>query len=218
MAPSKRNDANDPRDPQGAPESGSTAPSPPTRDDEPRPPAPSGADGDRSEWLIVGSIRKPHGIHGEVAAAALSDFPERLAPGVVVGIGGDRPERLIELHTVRWHKGAWLLGLVGVRERNDVEALRGSNIFLPAQPRADLPANYYYEHELIGCRCAGPAGEDLGLVTALFAGGGGTVLEVAAPRGPALVPFRSPIVVRVDPEARVIHLDPPRGLFDDDAL
>ena len=99
-----------------------------------------------------------------------------------------------------------------------VEALRGSNLFLPEQPRADLPSNYYYEHELVGCRCVGPSGEELGRVEALIDGGGGSVLEVTSPRGSVLVPFKSPIVVRVEREARVILLDPPRGLFDDDAL
>ena len=36
-----------------------------------------------SSWLIVGAVRKPHGVHGDVLVEIVTDFPERLADGVV---------------------------------------------------------------------------------------------------------------------------------------
>jgi 16S rRNA processing protein RimM len=172
----------------------------------------------RQGWLAVGKIRRPHGIHGELTVEPVTDFPERMVAGVEIGLGINGPDQLMTVHTVRWHKGAWLLGLAGIQERDSVERFRDLWVFLPAQERAALPENYYYEHELVGCRCLDVDGHDLGTVTALVDGGGGALLEVATSGGTVQVPFVSPIVTGVELSSRVVTLDPPRGLFDDDAL
>ena len=174
--------------------------------------------GPEADWLAVGRVRRPHGIHGEITVEIVSDFPERLAVGTEIGLGEEAPTLRVTVQHVRRHKGDWLLSLEDVHTREDVEGWRGLWVFLPAQERSSLPERYYYEHELIGCRCVATGGTGLGEVTALEDGPGGALLKVAATAGEVLVPFRSPIVVRVDLEARTVELDPPRGLFDGDAL
>jgi len=176
------------------------------------------ASGPDASWLAVGRVHRPHGIHGEVTVEILTDFPERIADGVEIGLGHDAPEFLKTVHHVRLHKGEWLLSFLDLRTRDDVEGWRGLHIFLPPQERDQLPPTYYYEHELVGCRCVHQDGTELGTVTALQDGPGASLLVVAASAGEVLVPFRSPTVVRVDLKAGVIVLDPPRGLFDGDAL
>jgi 16S rRNA processing protein RimM len=39
------------------------------------------------EFLAIGKLRRPHGIRGEMLMDVLTDFPERLTPGVHVFIG-----------------------------------------------------------------------------------------------------------------------------------
>jgi 16S rRNA processing protein RimM len=176
------------------------------------------ADGPEASWLAVGRVRRPHGVHGEVAVETLTDFPERLVAGVEIGLGQDAPEFQRVVHRVRFHKGDWLLSFVGAFTREDVEGWRGLWVFLPAQERSKLPANYYYEHELVGCRCVLADGTALGDVTDLQTSSGTSLLAVATEGGEVLVPFAAPIVVKVDLAARAVVVDPPRGLFDDDAL
>jgi len=176
------------------------------------------ASGPEASWLAVGRVRRPHGVHGEVTVEIVTDFPERIADGVEIALGHDAPEFRRTVFHVRIHKGDWLLSFADVRTREEVEAWRGLNVFLPEQERSLLPPTYYYEHELVGCRCVLADGSDLGAVTALQDGPGGSLLVVAAVAGEVLVPFTSPIVVRVDLAAGTIVLDPPRGLFDGDAL
>lgn len=176
------------------------------------------ATGER-EWLAVGRARRAHGVHGDVLVEIVTDFPERMAPGVTVGFGEAQPQRFFTLHALRHHKGCWLLSLDGVEDRRAAEQLAPAWVFLVAQERSSLPENYYYEHELIGCRCRAPDGADLGRVAELVDLGGGTLLRVTVEGGgEVLVPFRSPIVVGVDLGSGVIHLDPPEGLFSGDAL
>ncbi len=171
------------------------------------------------EWLAVGRAQRAHGVHGDMLVEIVTDFPERMVPGVTVGLGEVQPERFFSVHAVRHHKGAWLLALEGVTRREEAEALAPSWVFLAAQERSSLPANYYYEHELVGCQCRAPDGRELGRVVELLDLGGGTLLRVAAAEGrEVLVPFRTPIVVRVDLKGGMIDLDPPGGLFSGDAL
>lgn len=171
------------------------------------------------QWLAVGRVSKPHGVHGELAVEVVTDFPERLQPGIEVGLGPEAPTSLRHVHTVRWHKNAWLVGFVGVLSREEAEELRGWWLFLPALDRAALPPTFYYEHELVGCTCCLPDGRTLGTVDSLLPGGAQALLAVRTEHDvEVLVPFVSPIVVRVDATARRIVLDPPDGLFDGDAL
>lgn len=173
----------------------------------------------KDDWLAVGRARRAHGVHGDVLVDIVTDFPERVVSGVTVGFGERHPEQFFSLRGVRHHKGAWLLTLTGVTRREDAQALVALWMFLAPQQRACLPENYYYEHELVGCRCRAPDGADLGRVVELLDFGGGSLLRVEPEAGAeVLVPFRSPIVVRVDLQARIVHLDPPQGLFSGDAL
>jgi 16S rRNA processing protein RimM len=171
-----------------------------------------------ASWLAVGRVRRPHGVHGEVAVETVTDFPERLVAGVQVGIGEDSPDFHKTVYKVRLHKGDWLISFVDVRTRNEVEGWRGLWLFLPAQERSHLPENYFYEHELIGCRCALADGTVLGEVKELLEGPGGALLTVVGSGKEVLVPFVSPIVVRVDLATQTVVVDPPRGMFDDDAV
>ncbi|HVN76270.1 MAG TPA: ribosome maturation factor RimM [Thermoanaerobaculaceae bacterium] len=171
-----------------------------------------------ASWLAVGRVRRPHGVHGEITVEILTDFPQRIADGVEVGLGHDAPEFRRTIRHVRVHKGDWLLSIADVGTRDEVEGWRGLHVFLPPQERSQLSPTYYYEHELVGRRCVRPDGSELGTVTALEDGPGGSLLTVAAPSGEVLVPFRSPIVVRVDLEAGTVVVDPPLGLFEGDAL
>ncbi len=169
-------------------------------------------------WLAVGRVRRPHGLHGEITAEILTDFPERIADGVEIGLGHDAPEFKKVVYHVRLHKGDWLLSFVDLRTLEEVEGWRGLYVFLPPQERTQLPPTYYYEHELVGCTCAHVDGTELGTVSGLQDGPGASLLVVATAAGEVLVPFKSPTVVRVDLGAGTVVLDPPRGLFDGDAL
>ena len=72
-----------------------------------------------------------------------------------------------------------------------------------------------YIHEMPGVSVR-VGGEIIGRVIRLVevAGGEGDLLAVDVGGREILVPFRRPIVTRVDREAREIELDPPGGLLE----
>ena len=170
------------------------------------------------QWLIVGRVGKPHGVHGDVLVEILTDFPERLADGVEFGLGDEGgPTENHRVFRVRFHKGRWLLSVAGVRDRAVVESWRGRCLFLPEQSLDELPEGYYYEHHLVGLSVVSVAGEPLGTVTGVDPGGVQALILVRRDHREFMVPYVAEIVREVDLENRRIVLDPPRGLLDDDA-
>ncbi len=171
------------------------------------------------QWLIVGRVAKPHGVHGDVMVEIITDFPDRLADGVQFGFGGeDGPEEFFEVHRVRAHKGRWLLSVTGVRDRDTVEEWRGRYLYLPEQGRDDLPEGYYYEHELVGLQCRSVTGEPMGEVVGLDRGAGQDRLVIRRAGRDYLVPYVPEIVAEVDLERGVVVVDAPPGLLDDDSV
>lgn len=170
-------------------------------------------------WLIVGCVSKPHGVHGAVLAEIITDFPERLTAGSEVGLGpSSGPVRTVELHDVRYHRGQWLLEIVGIRTRDEVEDWRRLYLFLPEQSLDELPEGYYYEHHLVGLSCIDRAGSPLGEITGLEEGAGQMRVVVRRGRREFLVPWVPVIVVEVNLEDGQVVLNPPPGLLDDDAV
>lgn len=172
-----------------------------------------------AEWLIVGRVGKPHGVHGDVLVDIITDFPERLADGVRFGLGSeDGPEEFHDAFRVRYHRGRWLLSVKGLRAREAIEPWRGRFLFLPEQSLEELPEGYYYEHHLVGLECVSPDGVTLGVVTGVDPGPAQTRLVVRRDRRDFLVPYVPEIVREVDLDGGRLILDAPPGLLDDDAV
>lgn len=175
-------------------------------------------DSDDRLWLIVGRVGKPHGVHGDVLAEIITDFPERLKDEVRFGLGDESgPNEYFHVHRVRLHKGRWLLSVKDVRSRETVSGWRGLYLYLPEQAIEDLPEGYYYEHHLVGLECRSAAGEVFGRVVELDFGSGQTRLVLEKEGRELLVPYVPEIVREVQLEQGAIILDPPEGLFDDNA-
>ncbi|HSN57419.1 MAG TPA: ribosome maturation factor RimM [Candidatus Sulfomarinibacteraceae bacterium] len=172
---------------------------------------------DERDWLVVGQVVKPHGVHGDLVVDVITDFPERLADGVRFGVGeGAEPTAFHEAFRVRYHKGKWLLSVADLRDRDAAEDWRGRYLFLPEQALDELPPGFVYEHHLVGLGCRSPGGEDLGTVTGLDQGPGQHRLVVRRGRREFLVPYVPEIVTNVDLDGGIVTIDAPPGLLDDE--
>jgi len=177
--------------------------------------------GSRNEqsWLIVGVIRKPHGIHGNLLVDIETDFPERLTEGVQFGLGdSDGPSEFHEVHSARYHKGQWLLSIKGIRDRETVGAWRERCVFLPEQALDELPEGYFYEHHLVGLECRSPEGGALGSVVGVDTETQQARLVVRREHREYLVPYVPAIVTSVDIKSGTITVDAPPGLLDDETM
>ena len=185
------------------------------------------------ELALVGRIRKPHGIRGEVVVEPVTDAPEaifasgrRLFVGTedgaplpardADGVSREGTHGVVTIERARGQDGAWLVKLEGVADRNAAERWRGRALLLPL---ADLPApadDEIYFHDLVGMRVVLADGTPVGEVFALYELPQGLVLEVTRPDRPAaLVPYQPNVVTEVDVDAGLVRIAPPEGLLDD---
>lgn len=171
--------------------------------------------------LAVGRIRRPHGVKGEVVVTSLSDHPEGIfSPGVILRSGtdpaaGPDPDLPpLRVETSRPFQDGFLVCFGGMRDRNDVEDLRGLLLFQHVDAVAPLADDELFHHQLIGLSVHTVAGKEIGEVRELVELPPSVLLEVRTPRGTQLIPFNPAIVTEVDLEAGRLVVDPPEGLLD----
>ncbi len=170
---------------------------------------------DPAAWVTVGQVVKAHGLLGEVSVEPLTDFPERFGPGTMLlvrraGIGTGS----LRIEAARPHKGRLLVRFEGVVGPEAAEELRGVDLCVRPDDLSRRPDNFYFHWELEGFEVRDGAGMLLGTAGELGEAGSLPLLTVQTRAGARDVPFRYPILVSIDRQARRIVLDPPAGLLD----
>ena len=176
------------------------------------------------EFIIVGRVRKAHGIRGEVVVEPITDAPDAVfASGRRVFAGtvtGDLAPNRAELHVAssRPFNEGFLVAFAEVPDRNVAETWRGRYLLLPAD---ELPApsdDEVYVHELPGMRVVLESGEAVGTVEETYELPQGLAIDVRreSPREgeTVLMLYDERTIASVDRAARVIVVTPPEGLLE----
>lgn len=173
---------------------------------------------EETRHLVVGRLRKPHGLKGDCAVFPLTDQPnEVFAPGNAVwlkNLAGDTIAGPLLIERSRPYHRQWL---VAFRDHLDVDAVKpwGGGFLAVEADRLRPPAEgEVYLHELTGFAVRDAAGSPLGLVTRVIEMPAGLMLEVQGPKREFLLPFRKEFVVEMDRVARRLVVSPPAGLLD----
>lgn len=174
------------------------------------PQPPSGSDRQRSgpDFLVIGRIIKPHGIRGEVAVKALTDFPERFESITTVYVGDETSARRYTITATRPHKQGILCVFEAVSDRDAAEALRGLYLKIPIEEAMPLPADTYYHHQLIGLQVVTDTGLPLGRLADILETGANDVYVVHGSGSEVLLPATAEVIRSVDLAAgqMVVHL------------
>lgn len=153
------------------------------------------------DLLLVGYVRKAHGLKGEVVLRLTTNRDERVAPGAVL-VAGDSA---LIVKAARPKEGDYLVFFEGVTTREAADELRGAELFAEALDDPDE----LWVHELIGARVIDQGKVDRGEITAVQSNPASDLLVVD---GEGLVPVT--FVVEVDVDAQVVRIEAPDGLFD----
>ncbi|HET7213842.1 MAG TPA: ribosome maturation factor RimM [Terriglobia bacterium] len=169
-------------------------------------------------FIAIARIVRPQGRKGEVLAEILTDFPSRFEglQRVFLEVPGHEP-RAATLEHARLHKGKIVLKFASAGSIDDAEALRGRLVLVPDEEKVALAAGQYYLWQLEGCQVVvETAGTrtPLGIVTEVERTEGADLLHVADGSREVLIPFVRAICKVIDPESRLIVIDPPEDLLD----
>jgi len=188
------------------------------------------------KFVTVARILRARGNKGEVAAELLTDFPERLPEIKEMSLreqsGARRGVVLRAFWVDRNHPGKGVFHFEGVNSIDDAEKLRGLEVQIPLERRAEAPTGSFFVSDLIGCSVfelaatASPVSSSpcslaqapalLGKVRDVYFPGEGQpgtpLLAVDTSRGELLVPLAEDICKRLDVVARRIEVQLPEGL------
>jgi 16S rRNA processing protein RimM len=190
------------------------------------------------KFVTVARILRARGNKGEVAAELLTDFPERLPEIKEMSLRAESGARhgvvLREFWVDRNHSGKGVFHFEGVDSINEAEKLRGMEVQIPFEQRAEAPAGSFFVTDLIGCSVfelaasASPVSSSpcslaeapalLGKVRDVYFPGEGQpgtpLLAVDTWRGELLVPLAEDICTTIEIAARRIEVRLPEGLRD----
>lgn len=169
--------------------------------------------------LVVGRLRKPHGLKGEITVFPLTDDPAAVfAPGrsvSVVDLEGNVVAGPFEIERSRDYHREWLMKVRGVELRGAWEPWRGLFLGAPAESLAPPAGDEVYLHELAGFAVRREDGTPLGLVSDVYEMPAGLMIEVQGPKREFLLPYRREFIVGVDRGERRLVVTLPAGLIDE---
>jgi len=168
--------------------------------------------------VVVGRLRKPHGLKGDCNLFPLTDDPATIfAPGReiwVVDLAGDTVAGPLTVERSREYHREWLVKFAGVESRDALEPFRAHFLAVPPDRLNPLAADEVYLHELDGFSVRLPDGTPLGIVSAVYELPAGIMIEVQGPKREFLLPYKKEFVQEVDRARRRLTVMPPEGLVD----
>ena len=146
--------------------------------------------------LVVGVIKTPHGVHGEVTIDPRSDVPGRFRVGAVLDCDGLGPLTIVSL---RGAPDRPIVGFAGYADRPDAEPLRGRSLRVTREEARKATKGSFLWADLLGLRAETPTGEIIGIVGDVLRAGETDVLVITrATGGELLVPAIASVVRDVD--------------------
>jgi 16S rRNA processing protein RimM len=154
----------------------------------------------RTDGLLeIGSIGRPHGLHGEVYVDLVTDRTERLDVGSSLLVN----TTWLTVVRAKPHGQRWLVMFDGITDRVSAERLTSGRLY--AEPIDDPDA--LWVHDLVGATVRTESGTEVGRCVGVVANPASDLLELD---DGTLVPER----FVTGAVGGVITIDPPEGLLE----
>jgi 16S rRNA processing protein RimM len=158
--------------------------------------------------VLMGVIGGAQGLRGEVRVKSFTEDAIAIGDyGTLYGADG----RPFEILDIRPHKEMVVIRFRGVNDRNQAEALNGTELFIERDSLDDeeLDEEEYFYADLEGLEARDAEGNSYGVISAIFDFGAGDILELTQPGKRAqLMPFSEASVLEIDFEGGTILIDP----------
>lgn len=174
--------------------------------------------GNDTDFLCIGSITKPHGIHGE-----LKVVPGLHWQNVFQSLEKcflrfeDQPGEWKTIRNVRAQKENIILQLDDVETRNNAENYRGYDLYVQQDQIPEMPNDMYLVSDLIGLTVQSQDGKYLGNIKEVMHMPAYEIYVIDTGKDEVLVPAVKEFVKQVDLGNSRMIIQPIDGMFDNDA-
>lgn len=156
-------------------------------------------------FLVIGKLRRPHGLKGDILMEVMTDFPERIKSGELVYIGEEFKESYFR--TCKWHGKLMRISFEGINDPESAGEYRNKYVYVHCDNSPELPEGEFYHHQLIGLQVISDDGKNLGVVTSILETGSNDVLSVQDMHGrEILIPVIQQVMRDVNIESGIITI------------
>ena len=167
------------------------------------------------DLVQVGVIVGPRGLGGDLWIKSFTQDPADV--GAYGTISDAEGRRTFDVRVLDVVKGKVLARISGVEDRDGVEALKGTALFVSRSTFPEPDEDEFYLADLVGLAAETASGEVVGKVSGVYDYGAGDLLEVSRPEATSLMlPFTRANVPVVDIAGGRVVIDPPNGWFETD--
>lgn len=172
--------------------------------------APGSPDGE-PVYLVVGFLRRAHGLRGEIIMDLHTDFPKRLRSGRKLFVGDEH--KLMMLSGARPHAKGLLVKFKGIETPEDAGQLRNQWVYVKATDVPALPEGQIYQHELFGFKVIDENDRPLGELVEIIETGANNVYVVKDESGKEiLLPAIPSVILELDVDRRLMRVHLLEGL------
>jgi 16S rRNA processing protein RimM len=165
----------------------------------------SGSPEGEPEYLVVGFLRRPHGLQGEILMDVHTGFPERLRAGRRFYIGEDR--QLVSLVSTRPHQNRLLVKFKSFDSPEQVGRFRNQWVYIQTSEAQKLPKGQLYQHQLFGLKVEDDKGIQLGELVEIIETGANDVYVIRNIQGgEVLIPAIESVIQKIDLDRRIMRV------------
>ncbi len=169
----------------------------------------------QAELVTIGKIERPFGVRGEARVRSLSDVPgrfERLSRVTLVAPSG----KLLETTVIQVRSGGptFIVAFEAFTAPEQIAEFRGGLVQIPRGDSPALPADQYYECDLVGLTVWDEGGILLGTLEDVWDLSGNQVFVVRRDGKELLIPAAKQVVAKVDIAGRTMTVRLPEGLSE----
>jgi len=163
-------------------------------------------------YLVVGFLRRAHGVQGEIIMDLHTDFPERFRSGRKLFVGEEH--KVMTVESVRSHAKGLLIKFKGIETPEETAQLRNQWVYIKATDAPPLPEGQIYQHELFGFQVVDENENLLGELVEIIETGANDVYVVKNESGKEiLLPAIPSVILDLDPAHRLMHVHLLEGLI-----
>jgi 16S rRNA processing protein RimM len=169
----------------------------------------------KDDFYYIGRILKTYGNKGQVMVHLDVDDPSEYLglESVYLDLHGERVPFFIDSIDLK-HKNKAIFGFQDYSNIDDAECLKGMEMYLPLSSLPPLNEDQFYFHEIKGFHVSDATYGDLGIVEDVIELPHQSLLQVNHDGKEILIPIVDEIIVEVDKEMKVLHIEAPEGLIE----
>ncbi|MCX7974231.1 MAG: ribosome maturation factor RimM [Candidatus Aminicenantes bacterium] len=164
--------------------------------------------------IVLGQIVNLQGKKGELRFKPLEGGERLLSPGTEIYLKKEDKILPFQIESIIKFKKQIIIKLKGIDSTEDALFTLGQEVLFPEEKLPPLGEGEFYEYQLIGASVKTRDNQEVGQVIGFWEVGMKRLMVVVKDKKEILVPFEEAICLSIDPEKKLIIIDPPDGLLN----